>query len=56
MSIWIKICANTSLEDTLLAAKAGADAVGLNFYPKSSRYLSLQKARAIAAAARWKCD
>ena len=27
MSIWIKICANTSLEDALLAVEAGADAV-----------------------------
>jgi phosphoribosylanthranilate isomerase len=28
MSIWIKICANTSLADAQLAADAGADAVG----------------------------
>ncbi len=31
--MWIKICANTSLEDAQLAAELGADAVGFVFAP-----------------------
>lgn len=33
MSIWIKICANTSLQDATLAVDAGADAVGFVLAP-----------------------
>jgi len=46
MSLWIKICANTSLADAMIAAEAGADAVGFVFAP-SPRRVTAEQAAAI---------
>lgn len=46
MSLWIKICGNTSLEDARLTVEAGADAVGFVFAP-SPRRVTAEQAAAI---------
>jgi phosphoribosylanthranilate isomerase len=47
MSLWVKICANTSLADARLAVDAGADAVGFVFAP-SPRRVTAEQVAAIA--------
>lgn len=46
----VKICGITTPEDALAAVDAGADAIGLNFYPRSKRYVELAAAKEIANA------
>jgi phosphoribosylanthranilate isomerase len=45
--LWIKICGVTDAEDARQAVLFGADAVGLNFYPRSPRCVSREAAASI---------
>lgn len=48
--MWLKVCGVCSVEEGLEAARCGAQAVGLNFVPRSPRCLSVELGREIAAA------
>lgn len=50
VSTRIKICGLTSVGDALAAVAAGADAIGLVFYPKSPRCVTAQQAAEIVRA------
>lgn len=50
MSPRIKICGLTRQEDLAAAVHAGADAIGLVFYPASPRFVDLPTAAALARA------
>jgi phosphoribosylanthranilate isomerase len=45
--MWVKICANTNVEDALLAVEAGADAVGFVLAPSRRRVTAEQVAEII---------
>lgn len=50
MSVKVKICGITSVADAQAAAEAGADMIGLMFYEKSPRHITLETAAAIHRA------
>ena len=47
MTVRVKICGITRLEDALLAARLGADALGFNLWPGSKRHVPADAVRAI---------
>lgn len=50
MTVRVKICGITRVEDARLAVELGADYVGLNFYPPSPRFVDAEQARRIRDA------
>ncbi|HJU28502.1 MAG TPA: phosphoribosylanthranilate isomerase, partial [Candidatus Binataceae bacterium] len=56
MSVRVKICGITRIEDAELAVSAGADMIGLNFYAPSPRSLTLERARTIRDVVGGRCE
>ncbi len=48
--MWTKVCGLTSVDNSLQAVSAGVDAIGLNFYERSQRYVHPNLARDISLA------
>jgi phosphoribosylanthranilate isomerase len=52
MSLLVKICGLSDEESVAAAVDAGADMLGLNFHPKSPRYVTPERAAMLALLAR----
>ena len=52
MTAKIKICGVTRIEDAVAAVRAGADFIGLNFWPRSKRYVDGARGAELARAVR----
>jgi phosphoribosylanthranilate isomerase len=52
VAVRVKICGVTDPANALAAVEMGADYLGLNFYPASPRFLTLDRAREIADTVR----
>lgn len=50
MTIWCKICGITTAADARVVEQAGADAIGLNCYPPSPRYIEPEVVGELSAA------
>lgn len=50
MATWVKICGVTRAADAVAAFEAGADAIGVNFWPSSKRYCDPARAGDVVAA------
>lgn len=48
----VKICGVTSARDARMIAEAGADYIGINFWPGSKRHVSIVRGQDVAEAAR----
>ncbi len=49
---WVKVCGMRTVADVEAAAKAGADALGLNLIPGTPRYLEVEDAARLASLSR----
>jgi phosphoribosylanthranilate isomerase len=50
--MWIKICGITRTEDAIVAMQAGVDAIGLNCFAESKRFIPVEQSMSIAGALR----
>ena len=56
MSLQVKVCGITRIEDALAAVSAGADLIGLNFWSGTPRCVSVERACEIAEAVRGRVE